>query len=172
MMLGVLVAKGYVAKLPVDEELTLSCVIVYPIKAHVDCFRSFLLDGVVGEAVGGRVVDLDWSGRLWVTYFKEQGLYRDGLLAVDVGGSDFGFGGRTHHVGHDLGNGVDGAVEARTGGWWLGHIRASVSKEIIPTSAAAGLRFGEVEGVAMYVEDHVTGGVSYRGVGVHGSVVE
>ena len=91
-------------------------------------------------------------------------------MAVNVGGSDFGFGGRTHHVGHDLGNGVDEAVEAWTGGWWLGHIRASVSKEIIPTSAAAGLRFGEVGGVAVYVEDHVVGGVLYRGVGVRGGV--
>ena len=37
-------------------------------------------------------------------------------MAVDVGGSNFGFGGQTHHVGHDAGNGVDRAVEARTGG--------------------------------------------------------
>ena len=66
-MLGVVVAKVSDAWLPVDEELTLACAIVYPIKAHVDRFRSFLFDGVVGEAVGGRVVDLDWSGRLWAT---------------------------------------------------------------------------------------------------------
>ena len=66
-MLGVVVAKVSDAWLPVDEELTLACAIAYPIKAHVDRFRSFLFDGVVGEAVGGRVVDLDWSGRLWAT---------------------------------------------------------------------------------------------------------
>ena len=54
------------AGLPVDEELTLACVVADPTKAHVDCFRSFLLDGVVSEAVGGGVVDLDWNGRLWV----------------------------------------------------------------------------------------------------------
>ena len=54
------------AGLPVDEELTLACVVSYPIKAHVGRFRSFLFDGVVGKAVGGRVVYLDWSGRLWV----------------------------------------------------------------------------------------------------------
>ena len=67
MMLGVVVAKVIDARLPVDEELTLACAITYPIKAHVDRFQSFLLDDVVGEAVGGRVVNLDWSGRLWVT---------------------------------------------------------------------------------------------------------
>ena len=60
------VAKVGDTRLPVDEELALACEIAYPIKAHVDRFWSFLLDGVVGEAVSGRVVDLDWSGRLRV----------------------------------------------------------------------------------------------------------
>ena len=54
------------AWLPVDMELTLACVIAYPMKAHDDRFQSFLFDGVLGRAVGGRVVYLDWSGRLWV----------------------------------------------------------------------------------------------------------
>ena len=67
MMLGVVVAKVSDARLPVDEELTLACAFAYPIKTHVDRFRSFLLDGVVGKSVGGRVFDLDWSFRLWVT---------------------------------------------------------------------------------------------------------
>ena len=65
-MLGVVVANVSDARLPVDEELTLSCAIAYPVKSHIDRFRSFLFDGVVGEAVGGRVVNLDWRGRLWV----------------------------------------------------------------------------------------------------------
>ena len=67
MILGVVVSKVGDTRLPVDEELTLACAIACPIKAHVNHFRSFLLDGVVGKSVGGRVVDLDWSGRLWVT---------------------------------------------------------------------------------------------------------
>ena len=66
-MLGVVVAQVSDARLPVDEELTLACAIVYPIKLHVNRFRSFLLDGVVGKAVGSTVFNLDWSGRLWVT---------------------------------------------------------------------------------------------------------
>ena len=66
MMLGVIVAQVSDAGLPVDEELTLACAVANPIKAHVDRFRLFLFDGVVGEAVGGRVVNLDWRGRLWV----------------------------------------------------------------------------------------------------------
>ena len=54
-------------RLSVDQELALACTILYPIKAHVDRFRTCLLDGVVGKAVGDGVVDLDWSGWLWVT---------------------------------------------------------------------------------------------------------
>ena len=65
-MFGVIVSHVSDSQLPLYEEMTLACAIAYPIKAHVDCFRSFLFDGVVGEAVGGRVVYLDWSGRLWV----------------------------------------------------------------------------------------------------------
>ena len=60
MMLGVVVAKVSDARLPVDKELNLACVIAYPIKAHVDRFRSFLFDGVVGKA-SSRVVYLDWQ---------------------------------------------------------------------------------------------------------------
>ena len=40
------------------------------------------------------------------------------------------------------------------------------------TSMAAGSRLGEVGGVDVYVEDHVTGGVLYRGVGVSGGIVD
>ena len=71
MVLGVIVTQVCDAGLPVDEELTLACVVAYPIKEHIDRFGSFLLDGVVGESVGGGVVDLDWRGWLWVPRFTE-----------------------------------------------------------------------------------------------------
>ena len=100
-----------------------------------------MLDGVVGEAVSGGVVDLDWSGRLWVNSFEEQGADRNSLLAVDVCGSNFGFGSRTHHVGHDTGNGVDGTVEIRMSGGWIGHVRTNVTQEIVSARTAAGSRF-------------------------------
>ena len=76
MVLVVIVAQFIDAGLPLDEKLTLACVVAYPIKAHVGRFLSFLLHGVVVEAVGGGVVDLDWRGRLWVPQFAEQGAYR------------------------------------------------------------------------------------------------
>ena len=71
MMIGVIVDQVSDAGLPVDEELTLACAVSYPIKVYVDRFWSFLFDGVVGEAIDGRVVYLDWSGRLLVPYFAE-----------------------------------------------------------------------------------------------------
>ena len=57
---------------------------------------------------------------------------------------------------------MDGTVETRTSGGWLGHVRANVTLEILSTSAAAGSRFGEVGGVTVNVEDHVTGGILDR----------
>ena len=93
-------------------------------------------------------------------------------MAVDICGSNFGFDSRTHHFGHDAGNGVDGAVETRTSGGWLGHVRENVSQEIVSTSGAAGSRFGEVVGVAVNVEDHVTGGIPDSGIGVRAGVVD
>ena len=66
MMLGVIVTQVSDAGPPVDEELPLACLVAYPIKACVDCFQSFLFDGVIGKVISGTVVYLDWSGRLWV----------------------------------------------------------------------------------------------------------
>ena len=42
----------------------------------------------------------------------------------------------------------------------------------MPAGADAGLRFGEVGVVAVYVEYHVAGGIAYLGLWVRGSVVE
>ena len=67
MMLGAVVTKVGDTWMPVDYELALYCTIAYTIKAHVNRFQPFLIDGVVGEAVGGGVVDLDLSDRIWVT---------------------------------------------------------------------------------------------------------
>ena len=64
MMLGVIVSQVSDAGVPVYEELILACAVAYPIKAHVGRFQSFLFDGVVDEAVGGRFFYLGWSGRL------------------------------------------------------------------------------------------------------------
>ena len=55
MIFGVVVAKVGDARLPLYEELTLACAIVYAIKAYAGRFRSILLDGVV-RCVSGRLL--------------------------------------------------------------------------------------------------------------------
>ena len=44
-----------------------------------------MFDGVVGEAVGGRVVYLDWSGRLLVPYFASIGQPTDVWDSSQIG---------------------------------------------------------------------------------------
>ena len=67
---------------------------------------------------------------------------------------------------------MDGTVETRTSDGWLGHVGENINQKIGSTSAAAGSRFGEVGGVSVNMEDHVTGGIPDRGVGVRGGVIE
>ena len=62
-----------------------------PVKAHVNGFQPFLFDGVVCKTFGGGVIDMDGSGRLGMSEFGKGGKNGDSLLAVEEGGSDFGF---------------------------------------------------------------------------------
>ena len=93
-------------------------------------------------------------------------------MTIDVSGSNSGFGSQTHPVGHDAVNGVDGTIETRRSGGWFGHVKANFTQKIVSTRAAACLRFGEVGGVTVNVEDHVTGGITDCGVGVHGDIIK
>ena len=51
--------------------------------------------------------------RLGVAEFAEQRADGDGFLSIDIGGANFGFGGRSHDVGHDFGHSVNGSIEPR-----------------------------------------------------------
>ena len=86
-----------------------------PVKAHVDGFRPFLFDGVVCKTFGGGVIGTDGGGRLGMSEFVKGGTNGDSLLAVEECGSDFGLLGRQHNIAHDLGDGMDGAVEGQIG---------------------------------------------------------
>ena len=67
---------------------------------------------------------------------------------------------------------MDGTIETRTSCGWLGYVRSNVTQEIVSTSTAAGSRFGEVGGVDVNVEGHVTGGIPDRSFGVRDGGVE
>jgi hypothetical protein len=70
--------------------------ILQPIETHVDCFRAFLLDSVIGESRGSGV-DLNGCGWLQMAHFGESGADGDCFPGVDVGGANFGFDGRSHY---------------------------------------------------------------------------
>ena len=64
MVFGEIIGAVKSAFFPVYKKLSLANAIVNPIEMHVDGFGSFLLDGVIGNAVGGTVIGLDGGGRL------------------------------------------------------------------------------------------------------------
>ena len=66
---GPVVSFFVLAGSPKDVELALADAVTHPIETHVDCFASFLLDGVVGDARRCAVVSFDWSSILWVAQF-------------------------------------------------------------------------------------------------------
>jgi hypothetical protein len=54
---------------PVYGKLALTSTVSNPVKSHVDCFCSLLLDGGVGDAGGSGVVSGNWSGGLGMAKF-------------------------------------------------------------------------------------------------------
>ena len=128
-----------------------------PVKAHVDGFRSFLFDGVVCKTFGGGVIDTDGGGRFGISKFVKGGTNGDSILAVEECGSDFGFRGGQHNVAHDIGDGMDGAIDGRIGVGSMGRVRGAVAQKVVSAGAAPCLWLQKIGGVAVDMEDHVTG---------------
>ena len=89
----VVVSKVGATRFPVDKELALVFIIFYPVEAHVDHLGLLLIDGIVGKPFFRLIVNAEGSGRLWVAKFSQSGTDRDGLLAINEAGADFGLGG-------------------------------------------------------------------------------
>ena len=84
---------------------------------------------------------MDGGCRLRMSEFGKGGTNGDNLLAVEEGGSNFGFRGGRHNVARDLGDGMDGAVEGRTGVGSTGRLWGAVAQEVVPGGAALCLWF-------------------------------
>ena len=83
--------------------------------------------------------------------FVDQCVDWDSYLSIDIGGANFGFGGRSHDVGHDFGHGVNESIEPRVISGrqcWIGR---TVAEKIMATDAAGGTGCGKVRGIAMDV---------------------
>lgn len=92
-MFGEVVGEIGGAGLPMDMELVLADAVADPVKAHVNGFGSTLFDGVVEDASGARVVNLDRRGGLWPAEFSERGADGTSILGVVETCADFCFGG-------------------------------------------------------------------------------
>ena len=91
---------------------------------------------------------------------SEDGTDGHSLLTVEEGGANFGFRGGGHDVGHNLGEGMDGAIEGRVGAWCAARVGGPVAEEVVAAGAASGFWLRKVGGVTVDVQDHVAGGWS------------
>ena len=171
VVLGEVATEVSASGFPINEKLVFLGAVLDPIEAHVDGFRYFLFDCVVGEAFIGGVVEADWSWWLRVPKFCEGSADWHGLLTIMEDGADFGFSGGRHHVVDNIEDGEDRAVERGVGDLWLVRVGGLVSKEVVATDAAARAGLGKVGGVTVEVQDHVTGAVADGGIGVVHSII-
>ena len=104
--------------------------------------------------------------------FLEGGAYWHGLLAIVKSGTNFDFSGGRHNAVEDLGDGMYRAVKRGVRERWLGSFIGFVAREIVATDAVASSEFGNVGGVTVKVQDHVTGVISDGGVGVGRRLIE
>ena len=149
MVFGVVVRKVGSSRHPVDEELSLSDSILDPIKAHINGFGSLLFDGLVGKTHCHGIVNLDWSGWLWVPQFNEGVADGDCFLAIEERGTDLGFRGRGHDVAHDLGEGEKRSIEWRNGKRGDIRVEGCIAEEIMSSCATAGFGFTQVRSIGV-----------------------
>ncbi len=91
MVLVVVVGKVGGPAGPVEMKLGLGLPAAEPMEAEPNHFGAPLNDGVVEETSGGRIVSLDWRGRLRPTHFQEGVMERDHFSSCVVESTEFGF---------------------------------------------------------------------------------
>ena len=72
----------------------------------------------------------------------------------------------------DLGDAIYRAVKRGVSERWIGRVSGLVAKQVVATGASASAGFGNVEGVTVEVQVHVTGAVADGGVGVGRCITE
>ena len=72
---------------------------------HVNCFGAILLDGLVGKALSGGIVNLHLGRRLGVIHFDKSGVNGHRFLSVKISVSNSSFSSRAHQIAHDFGQG-------------------------------------------------------------------
>ena len=90
-MLGVVVGKIGGPAGPVETKLGLGLPAAEPMEAEPNHFGTPLNDGVMEETSGGRIVSLEWRGRLRPAHFQEGVTQRYHFLSSVVESAEFGF---------------------------------------------------------------------------------
>ena len=157
---------------PIDHELVLLDTVPDPVETHVESFCSLLFDSIVREAHRSCVVDLDGCGRLRMAKFVKGDAQREGIAGGEEGGGNLGFRRRAHDVGEDFGEGMDSAVGDNGWRWGKHGVNRTWPKEVNTGSTAACVFFGEIGGIAVEMENHVTGEIADFGVRVGVRVVK
>jgi hypothetical protein len=78
----------------VKYEVILCFIIKKPEVLHFHCTGALAFDGIVDNADGGIVVDVNWCRWLWVSEFSKSETEDLGFLCIEREGTQFGFGGR------------------------------------------------------------------------------
>jgi hypothetical protein len=153
--------------LVVKFEVLLHFTVKKPEVPYLHCLGALPFDGIVDNADGGSVVDVNQCRRLWVSEFGKSETEDLGFLSVEKEGTQFGFGRRYSNKFEYCACDVNGAVEFDR----IAVDRETAKKEVA-TGAASCMGGREIRCVGMDIEDHVRGTVSCDGIGVRPHVVE
>jgi hypothetical protein len=111
MMLGKVVGTVRLAFAPVNLKLALADTIADPVKSHINCFGSFLFDGVSGDAAGSVVVGGHGRCGLLVPHFFKGNAEVDTLPChCGTRAPSSASAALDKHFAHDVTHDVDGAV--------------------------------------------------------------
>ena len=115
VVLREVIAHVDLARAPINVELTLLDAVADPVEAHIHGFGSTLLDVVVADSGGARIVNLDRGGWLGPAQFLEGRADGAGVLGIVVDGADFSLCGGSHDISQDVADNVDDAIVGRRG---------------------------------------------------------
>ena len=167
VVLGPVVGMVFRSLAPMDTELALSDAIADPVEAHVDGFGLALFDAIIDDAIGHFIIRLDGRGRLGMSQSLQCVADGAGFPGIVEEAGNFGFGGGREYLAHDAAQDVNGTIGLPVG---LG-ICFAAEVEVAPGSGA-GFGLGQVGGITVYHEEHVTGMVTNGDGGVSGGVVQ
>jgi hypothetical protein len=101
MMFSEIISQIGVTWSPPNVKFFLFYSVFDPVEPHIHSFGSFLLDGVVDNAIRGGVVSGEVSGVLVVTQLRMCGACDGALFGVDKERSKFSFSDRRDHMFED-----------------------------------------------------------------------